>query len=84
MAIDKDGYIHIKWHIDDIKAAAEQMGIASRMTDEDAREILEIVKYRHDASVGINWDVIEVHIDNHMILRKEEQCDASTSSLRGF
>jgi len=71
-SIDKDGYIHIKWHIDDVKAAAERMGIASgHMTDEDAREILEIVKHRHDASVGINWDVIEVHIDNHMFLKEE-------------
>ena len=70
-SIDEDGYIHIKWHIDDVKATAEQMGIASRMTDEDAREILEIVKHRHDASVGINWDVIEVHIDNYMFLKEE-------------
>ena len=72
MAIDKDGYIHIKWHIDDVKATAERMGITSgHVTDEDAREILEIVKHRHDASVGINWDVIEVHIDNYYIQRED-------------
>ena len=41
-SIDKDGYIHIKWHIDDIKAAAERMGIASgHMTDEDAEKFLK-------------------------------------------
>ena len=68
MAIDKDGYIHIKWHIDDVKATAERMGITSgHMTDEDAEEILEIVERRHDANTGISWDVIEAHIDDYYV-----------------
>ena len=69
-SIDKDGYIHIKWHIDDVKATAERMDIA--IPDEDAREILEIVKHRHDAEIGINWEVIKVHIDAHMNPYKPE------------
>ena len=69
-SIDKDGYIHIKWHIDDVKATAERMDIA--ITDEDAREILEIVERRHDANLGISWDVIEAHIDQHMNPYKPE------------
>jgi len=61
---EKANSIQISWHIDDVKATAERMDIA--ITDEDAREILEIVERRHDANLGISWDVIEAHIDQHM------------------
>ena len=67
---EKANSIQISWHIDDVKATAEQMDIAK--TDEDAREILEIVERRHDANLGISWDVIEAHIDQHMNPYKPE------------
>jgi hypothetical protein len=41
------------WHISDV-----QMENAW-VTDEQAREILEIVKRRRDCNVGINWSMIE-------------------------
>ena len=68
---EKANSIQISWHIDDVKATAERMDIA--ITDEDAREILEIVERRHDANLGISWDVIEAHIDQHMNPYKPEE-----------
>ena len=50
--------ISITWHIEDIK------GQDSSLTDDQAREILHELKHRHDANIGINWEVIDIYIDN--------------------
>ena len=42
---------------------AEEMGY--EIVEEDADIILDDVERYHDANVGINWDVISYHIDNH-------------------
>ena len=41
------------WHISDVQMENDWV------TDEQAREILEIVKRRRDCNVGINWEMIE-------------------------
>lgn len=41
------------WHISDIQQDAEWL------TDDQAREVLEIVGRRRDCDVGINWSMIE-------------------------
>jgi len=56
--------ISVTWHIDDVQAVANDMGI--EMNNDTAREILAMVKHYHDASIGINWDVIEATIDSYM------------------
>ena len=50
--------ISITWHIEDIKSQD------SSLTDNQAREILHELKDRHDANIGINWEVIDIYIDN--------------------
>jgi hypothetical protein len=41
------------WHISDIQREHDWL------TDEQAREVLEIVGRRRDCNVGINWSMIE-------------------------
>lgn len=67
--------VAIIWRIDDIKSQAEQEANfcnvdnperAERLrnlTDEQALDILHDIVNQHDASIGINWDVISCHID---------------------
>ena len=50
--------IAITWHIDDVKE------IRPDLTDEQCREVLQQADRRHDASVGINWDVLAIHADD--------------------
>ena len=50
--------IEISWHIDDVKE------MRSGLTDAQARKVLEQAKRRHDATIGINWDVLAVHADD--------------------
>lgn len=49
--------IHISWHIEDVKSIAEDL------TDDECREVLQAAKRGHDATIGINWDVLEFHAD---------------------
>ncbi len=59
--VDDKKEICIKWHIDDIIERAKERDIL--ISEQQAIEILFIVERRHDASIGINWDVIDVHTD---------------------
>lgn len=53
--------ISIKWGIDDVIGRARENDID--ITENEAREILATMDRRHDASIGINWDVIDCHVD---------------------
>ena len=56
--------IQIFWCTEDIIWQADMMGI--KLTEDQADAILDNVDHYHDASIGINWDVIGVHIDMYM------------------
>ena len=45
--------IAVKWNIDDIKSRDNSL------TDDECRNVLVSLKSDHDATVGINWDVID-------------------------
>ena len=49
------------WSIVDVYQAAADKGITLRLAD--AYEVLDMISDRHDASLGVNWDVISVYID---------------------
>jgi hypothetical protein len=56
--------IEIKWSTEDVLWQSEQLDL--ELTEEQADDILEIIEHRHDASVGINWDVISFLIENYL------------------
>lgn len=51
------------WHIEDIVGKAEDRADPIALTDAQAVEIMHILARTHDASLGINWDVIDAAID---------------------
>ena len=57
-----DSYIDIRWYAEDIKYCAQDNEI--ELTDKECIEILESLKKNHDATIGINWDVILCEIEN--------------------
>lgn len=70
--------IAVVWSIEDVHETAKQMSHGliedpdeSPLTDDEAREILAIADRRHDASIGISWDVLSVHISE--VLRKKKR-----------
>lgn len=50
----------VSWSVQDVLDRAEELGV--ELTKTEARDILSTIIYRHDANIGINWDVIDVHI----------------------
>lgn len=52
--------INIEWHVDDVMSRDVSLTIL------DARIILESLKDNHDASIGINWDVIDGEIESYL------------------
>jgi hypothetical protein len=56
--------IQILWCTEDIIWQADMMGI--KLTEEQADAILDNVEHYHDATIGVNWDVIATHIDMYM------------------
>ena len=50
--------ISIIWGIDDVHHIADQ-----ELSDDEAREVLRRAEHYHDASIGINWEVLDVWAD---------------------
>lgn len=50
------------WGIEDVHACNEDDELGYIITDKQAEEILQNVISYHDATIGINWDVIREHI----------------------
>ena len=55
---DPNTTIAIMWGIEDVKS------LRNSLTDEQCMEVLGRVEDKHDACVGVNWDVIDWHIYN--------------------
>lgn len=54
----------VKWSTIDIIDRAKDRGL--KVTDEQAKEILNTIIRKHDAELGINWDVIDAHTDFYL------------------
>ena len=57
--------IQVTWSIEDIRS------LGYTCTDEQGSKVLSDVLKYHDANVGINWDVISFHCDNHDLVQVE-------------
>lgn len=57
--------IDSSWCIDDVRNVDEQREDDSipELTDDECREVLRRVDDGHDATIGINWDVIEMYVN---------------------
>ena len=58
---DKDGFICIRWGWQDVESRANDRDIS--LTKDQCMDILMYADRRHDACIGISWDVLDVYID---------------------
>lgn len=61
-----ENHIIIRWEVQDL------MSIRPHLTIEQAAEVLSVVKRKHDAEIGINWDVLSIHADMMYPMEEEE------------
>ena len=69
--IDKDT-ISLEWTTDDVKMQLKNRKQENKLTDDECRDILYRLLHKHDATIGVSWDVIDAHIE-HYLSSKEEQ-----------
>lgn len=55
--MDDSDCISIRWSIEEVKH------ICPKVTDQQARDVLQFMKTNHNPEIGINWDVIDSAID---------------------
>ena len=66
--IENENVVSIKWSIEDVESVVSQLRDKhpdfnfNRLTKDDKREILRLLKNDHDATIGVNWDVIENYV----------------------
>ncbi|MDG1950125.1 MAG: hypothetical protein P8J32_04935 [bacterium] len=57
--------IALVWGLIDIQDTCKN-NYKVELTDEQALEVLAIIDHRHDASIGVNWEVIDVHLQMYL------------------
>ena len=63
--------INIIWSTEDVLHQAEEMGV--ELTEDEANDILLYMEEKHDANIGISWDVIDVYIQDVLDNRKKDK-----------
>lgn len=58
-AKEPDFKIAIEWCVEDVFTQADQDEV--EITTQEAKEILQWIDVKHDANIGVNWDVISVY-----------------------
>ena len=53
----EDDEIAIVWSVADV------LEVRPDLTEDQAYEVLQLTKDKHDATIGINWDVLAVHAE---------------------
>jgi hypothetical protein len=48
--------IYITWTIEDVLQQAKEMKM--KITKRQCGKVLDMVKHKHDANIGVNWNVI--------------------------
>jgi hypothetical protein len=61
----------IVWHIEDI------LSVRPDLSNEQARKLLRQLKNNHDASIGINWDVIDIYAETAFPIVEEAKSQSS-------
>lgn len=57
LTADDPDQVSVSWHIEDVQEVDDSL------SDEQARAVLRYAKRKHDATIGINWEVLQYHID---------------------
>lgn len=62
--------VSVPWHIEDVQSRD------STLSDDEALTILDVVVRCHNPEIGVNWDVIDHHIEQYHADAKQRIIDA--------
>ena len=69
-----DDTISLEWTTDDVKLQLKNRGQENSLTNDECRDVLHRLLHKHDATIGVSWDVIDASID-YELSRKESNAD---------
>jgi len=61
---------HIIFMPDDIHTLAEEADV--KLTDEEVNNILDTADHKADAGDGLNWDILQIHMEWEIAKRNEK------------
>ena len=64
LTFDLDAYLDAKRLIADVWCTADVLDIRPDLTDDQAWDVLRVARHRHDANVGLNWDVFAFYAED--------------------
>ena len=56
--------INFSWCTDDVKQQLKDRNKKEKLTLEQCREVLSRCLRKHDANFGMNWDIMDIHIND--------------------
>ena len=56
--------ISLEWCVLDVKQQLKDRGKNEKLNTEECRSVLDRCLHRHDATIGLSWDVMDCHIDD--------------------
>ena len=56
--------ISLQWCTDDVKQQLKDRNKKEKLNIEECREVLARCLNRHDATMGLSWDIMDIHIDD--------------------
>ena len=56
------------WEVEDVHRAANEREVA--LTDKEAVTVLQTLLNQHNAQLGIRWEDLTTHIEEHVLGRK--------------
>ncbi len=68
---DEGRALVILWSVEDVIARAIER--KKKVSLQQAKEILSLIDRRHDANIGVNWDVIDVWTDEYLNEQKPKR-----------
>ena len=68
-----DDTISLEWTTDDVKEQLRARGLENKLTTDECRYVLNMMLDKHDATIGISWDVMDVYIDRVFELKESKQ-----------
>lgn len=76
----------IIWSVGDVIDRAHERGV--KVSQSEAEDIIEEMEHRHDATIGINWDTIDVFLQDldweRGEAKKKKQAEKKAKEKVGF
>lgn len=60
--LERRGFIRVFWNKEDVMLMADHMDV--KLTEEQVDEIIQNIANDFDGNIGVNWNVIQYHIES--------------------